>query len=80
MLVLKERPSRKKEATAKTGKSGQVCADTQGARMCVICYLALGERSGKTPNATTRQLEVIIVDANSKLIIVMVHTYTAVNK
>lgn len=80
MLVLKERPSRKKEATAKTGKSGRMCEDMQGARMCVICCLALGERSGKTPNATTRQLEVIIVDANSKLIIVMVHTYTAVNK
>lgn len=40
--------------------------------MCVILCLALGERLGVTLHATTGLLEVVIVDANSKLIVVMV--------
>lgn len=40
--------------------------------VCIIWCLALGERLGMTLNATTGLLEVITVDANSKLIVVMV--------
>ncbi len=40
--------------------------------MCVIRCLALSERLGVTLDATAGPLEVIIVDANSKLIVEMV--------
>lgn len=39
--------------------------------MRVIWDLALGGRLGVTLNATAGQLEVIVVDANSELIVVL---------
>lgn len=59
-------------AAAKTGRRERVCKGIRGVCMCVICCSVLGERLGVTLNATAGLLEVIIVDANSKLIVELV--------
>lgn len=48
-----------------------MCEGMRGVCMRVIWDLALGGRLGVTLNATAGQLEVIVVDANSELIVVL---------
>lgn len=67
-LVLREASSERKSSSRdrKEGSEGM-----RGVCMCVIWDLALGGRLGVTLNATAGLLEVIVVDANSELIVAL---------
>lgn len=62
---------RKKEQQRRQEGGKLVCEGMRGVCMRVIWDLALGGRLGVTLNATAGQLEVIVVDANSELIVVL---------
>lgn len=60
-------------AAAKTERSGGVCVwGMRGVCVGEAWCLAPDERTGVTLNANTGLLEVVIVDANNRLIVVMV--------